>query len=165
MVIKCNEPKETRIRAEKEILRRALINQPDKKYLAVKWQKTNTTRIGRNLGPCQTSTISDLMGTKQILDSIDDPQYQADEIWERYDELDFLGLDEKYVLVNDWGYVRRREIWEVLDRTRLSINQAAKILGRGESFRRWARRSSPPNEITRVSEDELRRLYNFCNSR
>lgn len=56
------------------------------------------------------------------------------------------------------GYVRRHEIWETLEATGLSINHAAKILCKGESFRKWANAKAAPNEITQVTKNELQIL-------
>lgn len=54
--------------------------------------------------------------------------------------------------------VTRKEIWDYLNRAGLSINRAAKILGRGESFRKWASKKGSPLEITRIHRSDLNRL-------
>jgi len=55
-------------------------------------------------------------------------------------------------------YVRRHELWCALAESGLSVNQAAKKLGRGKQFRKWANRNAAPNELTRITRREIEQL-------
>jgi len=56
------------------------------------------------------------------------------------------------------GFVQRHEIWDTLSLTGLSINKAAQILEKGESFRRWAKKGLAPNELTTITRNDLQLL-------
>jgi len=55
-------------------------------------------------------------------------------------------------------YVYRQEIWAALKMAGLSVNAAARILGKGKQFRKWANASGNPKDLTRITFDEIARL-------
>lgn len=53
------------------------------------------------------------------------------------------------------GFVRRRDVWRTLQEAGFSMSKAAKILNRGRQFLKWASPTGAPNEIVKVTKDEL----------
>ena len=65
-------------------------------------------------------------------------------------------LDDAQLIGKKWcPYVTRRQLREVLEYKGLSINAAAKMLGRGKQFRKWASSKGAPDALTTVTSRDI----------